>query len=91
MSQHYSDPRRARDAHALPNVETFYHDAKNPFGEFGVATEEGIMPTGWYFWYCFPGCMPDGEPDGPYDTEQAAIDAMRADADIDDDDTEGED
>jgi hypothetical protein len=77
MSQHYSDETRETDPYALPDVEVFYHDAKNPFGEFDAATDEGIMETGWYFWTCFPGCLPDSDPIGPYDTEQAAIDAAR--------------
>lgn len=90
MSQHYSDPKRARNAHALPNTEVFYHDPTDP-DCVGNGDAESAMEAGWYSWYCFPGCLPDSDPDGPYDTEQAAIDAMRADADIDDDDTEGED
>ena len=32
---------------------------------------------GWYWRSCFPGCIPDGEPIGPFDSETAAI----ADAD----------
>jgi len=28
----------------------------------------------WYWWPCFPGCMPDSDPMGPFDSEQAAID-----------------
>ena len=30
--------------------------------------------AGWYWWSCFPGCLPNGDPSGPYATEQAAID-----------------
>lgn len=33
--------------------------------------------VGWYYIYCFPGCLPDGEPEGPYNTEAEAIAAMR--------------
>lgn len=33
---------------------------------------------GWYFWFCFPGCLPDSnEPFGPFETEKAAIEACR--------------
>ena len=28
----------------------------------------------WYWWYCFPGCLPDSDPFGPFDSEQEAID-----------------
>lgn len=40
------------------------HDAKEP---------------GWYWWACFPGCLPDGDgdPSGPFQTAKAAYnDAM---------------
>lgn len=28
--------------------------------------------AGWYWWACFPGCLPDGEANGPFDTMQEA-------------------
>lgn len=35
---------------------------------------------GWFYWFCFPGCLPDSEPMGPYATEAEAIaDAQSAD------------
>lgn len=27
----------------------------------------------WYWWPCFPGCLPDSDPIGPFDSEDAAI------------------
>jgi len=33
---------------------------------------EGIT-GGWFWWSCFPGCLPDSEPMGPYDTEAEAL------------------
>ena len=39
---------------------------------------EHTKRTGWFFWYCLPGCLPDSEPRGPYATEQEAIDAAQA-------------
>ena len=53
-----------------------------PHGSFEVffldrtiaAQDEGEdFSPGWYWWPCFPGCLPDGDPSGPFDTEQAAI------------------
>lgn len=32
----------------------------------------GFAP-GYYWWSCFPGCMPDGEATGPFDTQEAAL------------------
>jgi hypothetical protein len=30
--------------------------------------------TGHYwYWFCFPGCQPDSEPFGPFDTEAGAL------------------
>jgi len=64
MSQVYSDPDRENLPHALPDVETFQ-----------VTQGEDLdLSPGWYWWACFPGCMPDGDPEGPFATEQAAID-----------------
>ena len=44
----------------------FYHDAL-------PHTSERIGDKGFYWWPCFPGCLPDGDPVGPFKTEQAAI------------------
>jgi hypothetical protein len=43
-----------------------------------IIEAEGIK-GGWFYWYCFPGCMPDSEPMGPYETEREAIEAARDD------------
>ena len=42
----------------------------------GLTTEDGEcdpLGKGWYWWACFPGCMPDGDPSGPFENEQEAI------------------
>jgi len=73
VSQHYSDESREEEIYSLPNVEVFYAAQ----GELGHNDDGDVYEAGFYFWYCFPGCMPDSEPNGPYDTEDAAIAAMR--------------
>ena len=106
MSQHYSDPSRESDPHALPDMEVFELTAREVAErdedmiyeymrrhEFRLAAmnsrarekmfdamiqEEGIT-GGWFYWYCFPGCMPDSDAMGPYETRQEAIDAGMAD------------
>lgn len=41
--------------------------------------EDGnAMPAGWYWWSCQPGCLPDGDPTGPFDTEDEAIADLKA-------------
>ncbi len=66
MTQAYFDPTRESDPHALPDCEVFYAD--------DLTNEEGEpMGAGWYWQACFPGCMPDSHPVGPYDTEAEAL------------------
>ena len=36
----------------------------------GACWEDG---EGWYYQSCFPGCLPDGDAFGPYDTEEDAF------------------
>jgi hypothetical protein len=69
--QAYSDPRRADDPYALPDLEVFYaNDVQDhETGEF--------RPAGWYWWACFPGCLPDGEAEGPFDSEEEALSEAR--------------
>lgn len=28
--------------------------------------------AGWYYWCCSPGCLPEGSPEGGYETEDEA-------------------
>lgn len=85
MSQHYSDPEREDDTYALPDIETFEIDGKGyRNGEPFVLPHEpgdaamGLAEPGWYYWYCFPGCMPDSDPTGPFDTEEEALEDARS-------------
>ena len=71
MTMYYSDPSRESDPHALPDVEvfrindpTFYRDPD-------------ITEPGWYYWFCFPGCLPDGDPIGPFESEEDALADVR--------------
>lgn len=88
MSQHYSDPDREHEPYALPDVETFYMsesdfiDADVDSWIYDLMLDRNTNPAdakGWYYWYCFPGCLPESDPRGPYDTEQEALDACRED------------
>lgn len=70
MAQHYLDPQRESDPHALPDIETFR--VKDGFPR--VSGEDGeCLADGWYWWSCFPGCLPDSDPVGPFDTETDAL------------------
>lgn len=75
MAQAYSDPTRESDPHALPDIEVFYlakenvHSAGDESAEYFSAAHE----PGWYWWSCFPGCLPDSDPNGPFATEAEAL------------------
>jgi len=64
--QAYNDPARETGEHALPDVEVFHssHYAGNV---------HQAMTPGWYWRSCFPGCLPDGDPPGPFDTKAEAL------------------
>ena len=39
--------------------------------------ENNGITGGWFFDYCLPGCLPDSQPFGPYESRDAAITAAR--------------
>lgn len=78
--QIYSNPKRANDPHALPDVEVFEIWGATPYVECPQCDDDkpdhDIHKTdhcGWYWWSCFPGCLPDSDPIGPFDTETEAV------------------
>lgn len=98
MSQHYSDPSRETDPHALPDIEVFQltaaevvetdddlmYEALKRFPLASMNSRErhkaiewaivdGCVTGGWYWHACFPGCLPDGQPNGPFKTRAEAI------------------
>ena len=36
------------------------------------------LAIGWYWWACYPGCLPDGEPSGPFRTSAEALESARS-------------
>ena len=40
---------------------------------FDAMIEEEGITGGWYWWACFPGCLPDGPPNGPFDSAKDAL------------------
>jgi len=79
MTQIYSDPDREKEHHSLPDIEVFYisriEAEKNRQELYEHESDDcvGLTSEGWYWWSCFPGCLPDSEPEGPFDTEEDAI------------------
>ena len=76
MAQIYSDPSRESELYALPNVEVFgvsQMEVNYNLANLDHADEYTITEPGWYWWSCFPGCLPDSDPFGPFATEAEAI------------------
>lgn len=76
MSHIYSDVEREKDKYALPNTEVFYVDeltCNYNKQNLDHADEYTVVDPGWYWWNCYPGCLPDSAPVGPFDTEEEAI------------------
>lgn len=48
------------------SFEVFYHDKDDD--------DLAMVVTGWYWWACSPGCLPDGEPSEPFATSKEAYD-----------------
>ena len=70
MTQYYRDPTRESNPHALPDLEVFY------IGE----EEDFQLPPGWYWWVCFPGCLPASDAMGPFNTKAEALADAREEA-----------
>ena len=47
-------------------------------------TKVPLNQTGWFYWFCQPGCLPDSEPFGPFSTAEEAEDDANYDL-VDDD------
>jgi hypothetical protein len=76
MSYIYSDPTRESEPTALPNVEVFgisQMEVNYNLANLDHADEHIITAAGWYWVSGFPGCLWDGEPNGPFKTEAEAI------------------
>mgnify|MGYP003151144756 CR=1 FL=1 len=76
MTQVYSDPSKASDEWSIPDAEVFH---SSDYGHDLELDEnrERAFPSGFYYWYCLPGCLPDSSPIGPFETEAEAIEALR--------------
>ena len=46
--------------------------------DYEIKNEDGeLIESGWYYWFCFPGCLPDSDPYGPFDSEEEALEDAR--------------
>ncbi len=68
-------------------LEVFWMDKQEMIGhgknscwfnpdDYDVEYPEDAYPeSGWFYWYCYPGCLPEGDPIGPFETELEAYEA----------------
>ena len=61
--------------HSFVNPET--NEAYGSFLVEYVACDPYLEP-GWYWYACWPGCIPDGEPNGPFDSSKDAMQDARS-------------
>lgn len=94
MSRFYSDDSREDDPWSLPDVEVFYLTAgdflaassdtwmADLIADAGETEDDradrALELSGWYYWFCFPGCLPDSDAIGPFKTEAEAIEDARS-------------
>lgn len=77
MNQAYFDHERESDPYSLPDCEVFYRTISENISDGWIDDDGEPLEAGWYWWTCFPGCLPDSEPMGPFATEQEALDDAR--------------
>lgn len=78
--QTYYDETRRENEHALPDLEVFYMSAPELADAEWVDGDGDAKEPGWYYWTCFPGCLPDSNPVGPFVTEEEALVSARESA-----------
>lgn len=56
------------------SFEIFWFDGRRYSEDDCWAGSDGeTLPAGWYWRASFPGCMPDGEPSGPFASSRQAL------------------
>ncbi len=60
---------------ALRHMDVFHVPLADQTSETVYWNEDDGEPCGegWFYWFCFGGCMPEHEPRGPFETEDAAV------------------
>lgn len=80
------DEQKMKDSLSFSGYHEFQGDDGNTYGSFEVfhhkphcnkGDEPPMDEEGWFWWACFPGALPDGEPNGPFPTAEGAyLDAI---------------
>jgi hypothetical protein len=70
---------RPEEARVFDQYEGYHQfhaeETQEPYGSFEIFWNDGndAYKPGWYWWACFPGCLPDGEPNGPFASSRQAL------------------
>jgi hypothetical protein len=80
MAYKYSDVTREQEPHALPDVEIFHMHERDATCAGTSECVEWYQGPGYYYAFGFPGCLWDGDPYGPYASQEDALHAAREDA-----------
>jgi len=75
MAHVYVTEAEENDKWSLPTlwVTTLTHEEALANLEYPEDVEPGIDLAGWYYCSCLPGCIPDSDFYGPYETEEEGI------------------
>ena len=57
-----------------PGIDVFYRTRKENRADNWTDSDGQPLGAGWFWWACFPGCLPDSDPFGPFESESEAID-----------------
>lgn len=60
------------------------------YGSVDFMERHKAKHLGWYWWSCFPGCLPDSDPFGPFETEAEALEDARQGIEDEDEAESGE-
>ena len=63
----YLDPNDENDHYKLPTIRIFKAE------ENEYESEDGFLEPGFYWQTCLPGCLPDSDPFGPFNSEKEAL------------------
>jgi hypothetical protein len=73
MSYYFLNEDDAKNPHTLPNVWVTHFSKE----EIADITGDTTLDAGYMWCFCFPGCLPDSDWLGPFDSEQAALEDAR--------------
>ena len=66
------------DGEPFGSFETFYAQGRENVNYHDLPEFECITGAGFYWQSCFPGCIPDSDAVGPFQTEAEAIEDANA-------------